>query len=117
VERAVEAGALPVTIGGDHSMAAGSIAGFARANDAFGRIGVIWIDAHGDIHTPETSPSKAYHGMPLAALLGLGDKDFATIGGDFAGAAARAYRLYRFAQHGSRREQADQRSRHSYVST
>lgn len=81
VERAVEAGALPVTIGGDHSMAAGSIAGFARANDAFGRIGVIWIDAHSDIHTPDTTPSKTYHGMPVAALLGLGDKEFATIGG------------------------------------
>jgi arginase len=81
VEQVVRSGAMPVTIGGDHSMAAGSIAGLARARDVFGRIGVIWIDAHGDIHTPETSPSKAYHGMPLAALLGLGDKDFARIGG------------------------------------
>ncbi|MBK7361996.1 MAG: arginase [Micavibrio sp.] len=81
VEQAVKAGALPVTIGGDHSMAAGSIAGFAKAHDAFGRIGVIWIDAHADIHTMETSPSKTYHGMPLAALLGLGDKEFANIGG------------------------------------
>ncbi|MGB4106540.1 MAG: arginase [Alphaproteobacteria bacterium] len=81
VESAVKSGAVPVTLGGDHSMAAGSIAGFARAKNAHGRIGVIWVDAHGDIHTPETSPSKAYHGMPLAALLGLGDEDFVTIGG------------------------------------
>ncbi len=82
VEAVVKSGAMPVTLGGDHSMAAGSIAGFARAHHAHGRIGVLWIDAHGDIHTPDTSPSKAYHGMPLAALLGLGDRDFATIGGD-----------------------------------
>ncbi len=81
VEHAVKSGAFPVTIGGDHSMAAGTIAGLARAKNAHGRIGVIWVDAHGDIHTPETSPSKAYHGMPLAALLGFGDKDFASLGG------------------------------------
>ncbi len=82
VELAVKSGAMPVTLGGDHSIAAGSIAGFARAHDAHGRIGVIWIDAHADLHTMETSPSKTYHGMPLASLLGLGDKDFATIGGE-----------------------------------
>lgn len=81
VETVVKSGAMPVTIGGDHSMAAGTIAGFARAKNAQGRVGVIWIDAHADIHTMETTPSKTYHGMPLAFLLGLGDKDFAKIGG------------------------------------
>jgi len=82
VEAAVKDGAMPVTIGGDHSIAAGSIAGFARAKKAHGRVGVIWIDAHADINTPETSPSLAQHGMPVAALMGLGDGDFARIGGD-----------------------------------
>ena len=69
-------GAQPLTIGGDHSMAAGSIAGLAKAYDAYGRIGVLWIDAHADINTMETSPSKALHGMPVAALMGLGDEDY-----------------------------------------
>lgn len=82
VEQAVREGAFPVTLGGDHSMSAGTIAGFARAKHAQGRIGVIWIDAHPDINTTESSASHAYHGMPIAALLGLGDKDFAHIGGE-----------------------------------
>ena len=84
VEDAVREGALPVTLGGDHSMAAGTVAGFARAKNAHGRVGLIWIDAHPDINTPESSKSHAYHGMPIAALLGLGDKDFAHIGGSWA---------------------------------
>lgn len=73
---------LPVTIGGDHAMALGSIAGLAQAKKAHGRIGVLWVDAHADLNTFETSPSKALHGMPLAALLGLGDEEFVAIGGD-----------------------------------
>lgn len=81
VEAAVLAGAIPVTVGGDHAMAAGSIAGFARGHGAHRRIGLLWIDAHADINTPETSPSQAYHGMPVAALLGLGDPEFAGLGG------------------------------------
>ena len=81
VEAAVKDGAFPVTLGGDHSMAAGTVAGFARAKGAAGRVGLIWIDAHPDINTPESSKSHAYHGMPIAALLGMGDKDFAHIGG------------------------------------
>lgn len=82
VERAVIGGSLPVVIGGDHASAAGSLAGFARATGAHGRIGVVWIDAHSDINTPDTSPSQALHGMPVAALLGLGDPAFAQIGGE-----------------------------------
>lgn len=64
--QAVHESAFLLTLGGDHSVAAGSIAG-ARAA---GPIGVLWIDAHADFNTPESSPSKNLHGMPLAALLG-----------------------------------------------
>ena len=83
VEKAVREGAVPVTIGGDHSMAAGSVAGFARATNGHGRIGLIWIDAHADINTKRTSPSQALHGMPVAALLKLRmvDPEFSKIGG------------------------------------
>ena len=63
-------------------MGAASIAGLAKEKGAHGRIGVLWVDAHADINTPSTSPSQALHGMPVAALLGLGDKDFASLGGD-----------------------------------
>ena len=81
VEAVVRAGDIPVTLGGDHAIAAGSIAGLARAKNAHGRIGVLWIDAHADINTPATSPSQAFHGMPVAALLGQGDADFTALGG------------------------------------
>ena len=84
VERAVSEGATPITVGGDHAIAAGSIAGFARAKKAHGRIGVIWVDAHADLNTFEGSVSKAMHGMSLAALLGMGDSEFASIGGSAA---------------------------------
>jgi arginase len=59
---------FPIVLGGDHSLAMGSVSGVAR-----GRIGVIWVDAHADFNTPETSPSGNIHGMPLAVLSGLGD--------------------------------------------
>lgn len=81
VQTVLAAGDLPVTLGGDHAMGAASIAALARAKNAHGRIGVLWIDAHADINTPQTSPSQALHGMPLAALLGLGDPEFAALGG------------------------------------
>ncbi|TBH21369.1 arginase [Thermus thermamylovorans] len=58
---------LPVVLGGDHSLAMGSVSGVAR-----GRVGVVWVDAHGDFNTLETSPSGNIHGMPLAVLCGLG---------------------------------------------
>ncbi|HXT36676.1 MAG TPA: arginase [Chloroflexota bacterium] len=60
---------LPVILGGDHSIALGSIAGAARGRT----LGVLWIDAHGDYNTHETTPSGNIHGMPLAASCGLGD--------------------------------------------
>jgi arginase len=62
-----------VILGGDHSVAAGSVSGLANFyRQQNQKIGLIWIDAHADINTPETSPSGNVHGMPLAALLGLG---------------------------------------------
>lgn len=76
-QESAAARALPITLGGDHSIAAGSIAGVARAHAQntdqttnAGRVGVIWVDAHGDMNTPASSPSGNVHGMPLAALLG-----------------------------------------------
>ena len=68
VATAIGEGALPLVLGGDHSVAIGSIHGSARDTD----IGVLWFDAHGDFNTPETSPSGNVHGMPLAAALGRG---------------------------------------------
>src|SRR5579862_267601 len=66
-------GRLPLVLGGDHSMAAGSVAGAAAHFAARGeRIGLIWIDAHGDLNTPGSSNSGNVHGMPLAHLLGHG---------------------------------------------
>lgn len=75
-------GSTPITLGGDHSLAVGSVSGVARAYRDKGRkIGLIWVDAHADMNTPESSPTGNVHGMPLAHLLGLGHKDFARLGG------------------------------------
>jgi arginase len=80
VLRSLEEGMTPVVLGGDHSVAAGTVSGVAefyrRQNQ---KIGLIWIDAHSDINTPETSPSGNVHGMPLAALLGLGPEALSDI--------------------------------------
>ena len=70
---ALEQGALPLVLGGDHSVAIGTLGGLARAQ---GVGGVLWIDAHSDMNTPETSPSGNVHGMPLAAALGFADDRF-----------------------------------------
>jgi arginase len=73
VVKALEEGMTPLVLGGDHSLAAGSVSGVAEFYRRKGeKIGLVWIDAHSDINTPETSPSGNVHGMPLAALLGLG---------------------------------------------
>ncbi|MFB6269408.1 MAG: arginase [Halobacterium sp.] len=69
VAGAIADGHFPLVLGGDHAVAIGSMAGSAR--DA--EIGVLWLDAHGDFNTPETSPSGNVHGMPLAAALGEGE--------------------------------------------
>jgi arginase len=82
VIKALEQGLTPLVIGGDHSVAAGTVSGvaeFYRRQDQ--KIGLIWIDAHSDINTPDTSPSGNVHGMPLAALLGLGPAPLANIFG------------------------------------
>jgi arginase len=71
-------GAFPVVIGGDHSVAIGTWSGVARFVGA--PPGLLWIDAHLDSHTPETSYSGAIHGMPLACLLGRGDKRLLDLG-------------------------------------
>jgi arginase len=68
------AGARPLVLGGDHSVALGTLGGLASAHGAVG--GVLWIDAHADINTPETSPSGNVHGMSLAAALGLAGPEF-----------------------------------------
>jgi len=69
--QSLDSGALPIVIGGDHSLAAGSVGASADfAAEAGGHLGVLWIDAHGDMNTPATTTSGNVHGMPLAALLG-----------------------------------------------
>lgn len=74
----LDAGAFPLVIGGDHSIAIGTWSGVARAARA--PLGLLWIDAHLDSHTPDTSYSGALHGMPLACLLGRGDKRLLGLG-------------------------------------
>jgi arginase len=78
----LDAGALPLVLGGDHSLAAGSVAASAdyirRMNGK--PLGLIWIDAHGDMNTPQTTTSGNVHGMPLAALLGQEPQELAAIG-------------------------------------
>jgi arginase len=66
---------VPIVLGGDHSIALGTLGGLAATHGAGG---VLWFDAHGDLNTPETSPSGNVHGMPLAAALGLADEAFAS---------------------------------------
>ncbi len=82
VERSLGETRLPLVLGGDHSIAIGSVAGssnhHARQNES---IGLIWFDAHGDANTPETTPSGNIHGMSLAVSLGLGDPDLVNLGG------------------------------------
>ena len=73
-------GHFPIVIGGDHSIAIGTWSGIVTALDAEEEFGLIWVDAHMDSHTMETSPSKAYHGMPVACLLGYGVSDLTSIG-------------------------------------
>jgi len=80
VIKALDEGIVPLVLGGDHSVGAGTVSGVAefyrRQNK---KIGLIWIDAHTDINTPESSPSGNVHGMPLAAIMGLGPPELANI--------------------------------------
>ena len=73
IEETLQKGERPVVIGGDHVVAIGTWAGVTRGLDTKEKFGLIWVDAHMDAHTMETTPSQAYHGMPLAVLLGHGD--------------------------------------------
>ena len=83
VERIMDRGHFPLVLGGDHSIAVGTVSGIAAFCQRQGKkLGLLWIDAHGDINTPETSPSGNIHGMPLAALLGFGVEELTGIGGN-----------------------------------
>jgi arginase len=76
VEQALAGGCAPLVLGGDHSIAIGSVAGVSRFYRRSGRpIGLLWLDAHADINTPESSPSGNVHGMPLACCLGMGPRE------------------------------------------
>jgi arginase len=81
VERCLDDGRMPLVLGGDHSIAIGSVAGstnwFAKRGES---LGLIWFDAHGDANTPETTPSGNIHGMSLAVSLGYGDHDLVRLG-------------------------------------
>ncbi|GEO26911.1 arginase [Alicyclobacillus acidoterrestris] len=78
VSTVVSEGHIPLVLGGDHSIAIGSLAGMAQSSTNYG---VIWFDAHGDMNTAETTPSGNIHGMPLAVSLGYGHDDLISIGG------------------------------------
>jgi len=83
VERMMTKGHFPLVLGGDHSISVGTVSGIAaycRARRK--KLGLLWIDAHGDINTPDTSPSGNIHGMPVASLLGEGPDALTGIGGD-----------------------------------
>ena len=83
VERIMTKGRFPLVLGGDHSISVGTVSGiaaFCRARRK--KLGLLWIDAHGDINTPDTSPSGNIHGMPVASLLGEGPDSLTGIGSD-----------------------------------
>jgi len=83
VSRIMERGAFPLVLGGDHSISIGSVSGIAAVARARGKkVGLLWVDAHGDINTPESSPSGNIHGMPVASLLGEGPAELTGIGGE-----------------------------------
>ncbi|MFC2947421.1 arginase [Virgibacillus sediminis] len=79
VDGVIEKGRFPVILGGDHSIAIGSLAGISRH---YNDLGVIWYDAHGDLNSGETSPSGNIHGMPLAVSLGIGHDKLINLHGD-----------------------------------
>jgi arginase len=75
-QKAIADGCIPLFIGGDHSIAVGTVGGVTHNTPS----GLLWIDAHGDFNTPESSPSGNIHGMPLAALMGLGTPELVNLG-------------------------------------
>lgn len=83
-EKILDSGGFPLVLGGDHSIAIGTIAGVANyCNKKNKKLGLIWVDAHGDLNTDKTTPSGNIHGMPLAASIGLGAVELTSIGGDY----------------------------------
>lgn len=82
VEKSLDAGHFPLCLGGDHSMALGTIMGIAsHCKKKKLKLGVIWIDAHADMNTDKTTPSGNIHGMPVAAAMGIGNKELTNLGG------------------------------------
>ncbi|MEP6688081.1 MAG: arginase [Gemmatimonadales bacterium] len=82
VDRIMTRGHFPLVLGGDHSIAVGTVSGIAAVARRQGKkVGLLWVDAHGDINTPESSPSGNIHGMPVASLLGHGPAKLTGIGG------------------------------------
>ena len=82
VERALDEKSLPIVLGGDHSIAIGTLGGGARYYQRIRQnIGLMWFDAHADFNTPETSPSGNVHGMPLSAVVGVGPQDLTNLHG------------------------------------
>jgi arginase len=82
VRRSLEQGEIPIVLGGDHSIAIGTVSGTAEYFKNRGqKVGLIWVDAHGDMNTPETSPSGNIHGMPLATVCGMGHPRLVEMGG------------------------------------
>jgi arginase len=80
VIKSLEQGRVPLMLGGDHSIAVGTMSGVAEFYKRQKQhVGLIWIDAHSDINTPDTSPSGNVHGMPLGAIMGLGPTELANI--------------------------------------
>ena len=75
-KKAIAAGEIPIFLGGDHSASIGTVGGVTDGTE----IGLIWIDAHGDFNTPETSASQNVHGMALAVLLGSGRQELVDVG-------------------------------------
>ena len=78
VDNIIESGSFPLVLGGDHSIAIGTLAGVSKH---YNDLGVIWYDAHGDLNNVETSPSGNIHGMPLAVSIGIGHRDLVEIEG------------------------------------
>ena len=82
VKKTLDEDMIPLVLGGDHSIAVGTTAGAAAHFDKNSkRIGVIWLDAHGDMNTPDSSPSGNVHGMPLASIMGYGPPELTDLGG------------------------------------
>ncbi|MFC5733970.1 arginase [Cytobacillus gottheilii] len=77
VDQAISTGSFPLVLGGDHSIAIGTLAGISKH---YKNLGVIWYDAHGDLNTSETSPSGNIHGMPLAVSMGIGHELLVNVG-------------------------------------